>query len=254
MDLDKLYENYDEDKRLNRTKAHCVEFLTTTSFIDKYLKEGMNILDVGAGTGAYSIYYANKGYEVTAIEPVKKNLDIIKSKVVPDKTKINIMQGNALNLESLDDESFDIVLCLGPLYHLSSDEERLKCIKETKRVCKKYGKIFYASLSNDMIFITEAILYNENFLGSLLYDHDSFKLADGPYCFMTVKHMKHLIKLSNLKEVTLVAVDGLSELLRDKINAFNEEQYKEWFRFHLYTCEKKEMIGYSNHIVCITEK
>lgn len=254
MDLDKIYESYDEDQRLIRTKAHGIEFLTTTSFIDKYLKEGMKIVDIGAGTGAYSIYYANKGYEVTAVEPVKKNLDVIKSKVVSDKMNMNIMQGNALNLESLADESFDIVLCFGPLYHLSNDEDRLKCIEETKRVCKKNGKIFYAYLSNDMIFITEAILYNENYLGSTLYDHDTFKLTDGSFCFMTPEHMKHLMELSNLKELKNFAADGLSELLREKINAFNEDQFKEWFRFHLYTCEKKELIGYSNHIVCITEK
>jgi len=51
-----------------------------------------------------------------------------------------------------------------------------------------------------------------------------------------------------------IAVDGLSQLLRDKINAFDDKQFNEWLRFHLYTCEKEEMIGYSNHIVFIAEK
>jgi ubiquinone/menaquinone biosynthesis C-methylase UbiE len=168
--------------------------------------------------------------------------------------KIDIQQGNALNIANLADESFDIILCLGPLYHLTSDRDKLKCIEETKRVCKKNGKIFYAYLSNDMLFITESILYNKNYFGSSNYDHENFKLTDGSYCFMTVEHMKHLMELSNLKEVHHFAADGLSELLKENINAFNDLQFKEWFRFHLYTCEKKEMIGYSNHIVFIAEK
>lgn len=254
MDLDKLYESFEEDKRLIRSKAHSIEFLTTISFVDRYLKEGMKILDIGAGTGAYSIYYAEKGYDVTAVEPVKRNVDIIKSKVITNKMKIDIQQGNALNMESLDDESFDIILCLGPLYHLSNDIDKLKCIEETKRVCKKNGKIFYSYLSNDMVFITESILYNKNYLGSPKYVYESFKLMDGSYCFMTVEHMKHLMELSNLKEVKHFAADGLSELLRENIIAFDDQQFKEWFRFHLYTCEKKEMIGYSSHIVFIAEK
>jgi 2-polyprenyl-3-methyl-5-hydroxy-6-metoxy-1,4-benzoquinol methylase len=254
MDLDKLYESFEEDKRLSKSKAYSIEFLTTTTFIDRYLKEGIKILDIGAGTGVYSIHYAEKGYDVTAIELVKRNVDILKAKVIEGKMKINIQQGNALNMENLADESFDIILCLGPLYHLADDNDKLKCIEETKRVCKKNGKIFYAYLSNDMVFITESMLKNENYLGGANYDHETFKLTDEPFCFMTVEHMRHLMKLSNLKEVKHIAVDGLSELLRDKINAFDDKQFKEWLRFHLYTCEKEEMIGYSNHIVFIAEK
>lgn len=254
MELDKLYGYFDEDKRLNKNKANSIEFFTTTFYIDRYLKEGMKILDIGAGTGAYSIYYANKGYDITAVEPVKRNVDVMKSKVIPGKMNIDIQQGNALNMDNLADGSFDIVLCLGPLYHLDNDKDKLKCIEETKRVCKKDGKIFYAYLSNDMVFITESILYNKDYLGGSGYNHKTFKLMDEPFCFMTVEHMNHLMELTSLKEIKHVAVDGLSELLSDKINAFNDQQFKEWLRFHLYACEKKELLGYSNHIVFIAEK
>lgn len=105
-----------------------------------------------------------------------------------------------------------------------------------------------------MVFVTESMLYNKDFLGSTQYDNESFKLKDEPFCFMTPDYMKQLMKLSSLKEVKHIAADGLSELLSSKINAFNDQQFKEWFRFHLYTCEKEELIGYSNHIVFIAEK
>jgi len=61
-----FYELYDEDSRLTTSQARRIEFITTTSFIDRYLDENARILEVGAGTGVYSFYYAEKGYNVTA--------------------------------------------------------------------------------------------------------------------------------------------------------------------------------------------
>ena len=116
-------EGYIEDDRLTRDKMHYIEFITTTSYIDKYLKSGDKILEVGAGTGAYSLYYANKGYQVDAIELVQANVNTMKTKIT-DTMNINAIQGNALDLSRYADESFDIVLLFGPLYHLKNDADK----------------------------------------------------------------------------------------------------------------------------------
>src|SRR6056297_1785471 len=100
---------FDEDSRLSKTQANTVEFITTINYIDKHLKKEDKILDIGAGTGAYSIHYANKGYDVTAVEPVKKNLDILKSKITSDMN-IEAKLGNALDLSEYEDNVFDLIL------------------------------------------------------------------------------------------------------------------------------------------------
>ena len=76
--LIKYYNKFNEDKRLN-TRHGQVEFITSMKYIKEYLKEFNNpkILDVGAGTGKYSINLANDGYDVTALELVKHNLKVI---------------------------------------------------------------------------------------------------------------------------------------------------------------------------------
>ena len=74
---------YDEDERLTKDNAHKLELITTTTYIDKYLKKGAKILEVGAGTGAYSIHYARQGYEVDAIELSEDNLSLLKAKITP---------------------------------------------------------------------------------------------------------------------------------------------------------------------------
>ena len=58
--INKTYDIFNEDARL-RSKSGRVEFLTTVKYIEKYLEPGMKILDIGAGTGAYSFYFAEKG-------------------------------------------------------------------------------------------------------------------------------------------------------------------------------------------------
>lgn len=253
MDLEELYNIFNEDTRLNQSKSSSIEFLITTNFIDKYLAPNSKILDIGAGTGVYSIYYAEQGYSVTAVEPVKKNLDCLKSKITNDMD-VEAMLGNALDLSAFADNSFDVVLCLGPLYHLKNDEEKIKCIKETHRVCKNGGKILYAYISNDMVALTETMKNDLNFISGSCIDPESFKLNDEPFAFMTVSDMRELADKCDIKVVTEFAADGFAELFADRINEMNQDQFEQWMRFHLYMCEKKEALAYSNHIVLVAEK
>jgi ubiquinone/menaquinone biosynthesis C-methylase UbiE len=141
--VNRTYDIFNEDARLNHSKAARVEFLTTVHYIEKYLKDGDKILDIGAGAGEYSLYFARKGYEVSALELADANIAAFKKKLTPED-KIDLVQGNALDLSRYADKSFDIVLLFGPLYHLKNDADKQKCISEAKRVCKDGGKIFFA--------------------------------------------------------------------------------------------------------------
>ena len=69
-----IYEVFDEDTRLNRSKAARVEFLTSVKYIERYLKPDGKILDLGAGAGEYSLYFAKKGFDVTAVELAENNV------------------------------------------------------------------------------------------------------------------------------------------------------------------------------------
>ena len=137
--IEKYYNKFNEDKRLNSRHGQ-VEFFTTTKYICDFLKNGDKVLDVGAGTGKYSIFLCDKGFDVTAVELVKKNLSTLKQKAPYIKSYL----GNALNLKKFDDNSFDVCLLLGPLYHLFDKEDKIKALKEAKRVTKPNGYIFVA--------------------------------------------------------------------------------------------------------------
>ncbi len=251
--LEAIYDIFDESTRLD-SKATKIEFITTVKYIERDLKPGMRILDLGAGTGRYSLYFAEKGYEVVAVEPVKKHVQAME-KAKTDMMNLRVVHGDALEqLKSMESESFDIVLCLGPLYHMQKPADRVACIKEVIRICSSQGRMYFAFINNDMVITTQTMLYDPSYMETGRYDKETFKVEDFPFVFDTVSGARELLEQSGVIIEKEIASDGMSELLSDKINQMNDETYEQWLRYHLYTCEKPEFLGASNHLLFIGKK
>jgi ubiquinone/menaquinone biosynthesis C-methylase UbiE len=137
-----FYSNYDEEGRL-LTRHGAVEYLTTMRYIERYLQPGMRILEIGAATGRYSHSLAQRGYQVDAVELVQHNIELFR-KNTKSGENVTITQGDARNLENFLDNTYDLTLLLGPMYHLFTEEEKLQALSEAIRVTKKGGVIFAA--------------------------------------------------------------------------------------------------------------
>ncbi len=247
--VQEVYQRYDEDSRLNKSKAARVEFLTTVRYIEKYLTPGTKILDIGAGAGEYSLYFARKGYCVSALELADANIAAFRAKMTDDD-RIDLVQGNAMDLSRYDSDAFDAVLLFGPLYHLHEEEDKLRCIEETKRVCKPDGKIFFAFISNDMVILTMQQC-QEDYLMNGDYNKETFRLDDFPFVFHTVDHCRELLGKAGVEIIHEVASDGASELLQELVNGMDEASYQQYLRYHFYICEKPESLGMSNHLLFV---
>ncbi|MCB2354916.1 class I SAM-dependent methyltransferase [Clostridium estertheticum] len=147
------YKQQDEDSRLGEDRAHYLEYLTTIKYLDKICPKHARVLDACAGTGAYCFYLAEKGHTVTAGDIAPSNVNIIDEKQKRNPILHNIYTGNILNMSQFEDESFDIVMCLGAFYHLHNEIEREKSVLECKRVVKKGGLIVVAYLNRFASFI-----------------------------------------------------------------------------------------------------
>ncbi len=254
--LDNYYSNYDEEGRL-LSRHGSVEFLTTTRYIDKYLTPGMKILEVGAGTGRYSLHYAKNGYQVEAVELIKHNIECFKNKITEDM-KVNIRQGNACDLSIFEDNSFDITLLLGPLYHLYNIEDKKKAVGEALRVTKPGGLIYAAFIMNDAVILGWGLLS-----GNLVNGIKDGIVTDQFHCvgkpellfeMSTVNEINDLMGAFSIDKLHMAATDGMASYFSETIDNAEIELFEAWLKYHFHSCEREELIGYSNHVVYVGRK
>lgn len=253
--LEEYYSKFNEEKRLLRRHGQ-VEFITSMKYIHKYLEEFPRgkILDIGAGTGRYSVALSEEGYDVTAVELVKRNLGILKAK----NSAVKAYQGNALNLKRFMDEEFDLTLLFGPMYHLYTFEDKLKALEEAKRVTKTGGVILVAYVMNEYGVISYG--FKENHVlecmadGRLNSDFHCVSKEEDLYDYVRLEDIDRLKDASGLNRIQIISADGPTEYMRPIINAMDEETFKTFIEYHLSTCERYELLGAAAHTVDILRK
>lgn len=254
-ELEKHYNKFCEDKRLTRRRGQ-VEYITSMKYIHEYIGDNKEakILDVGAGTGRYSVQLANEGYDVTAIELVKHNLGVLKSK----KSNVKAMQGTALDLSRFEENSFDITLVFGPMYHLYTLEDKVKALKEAKRVTKVGGVILVAYIMNEYSVLTYG--FKENNIIKCIEEgkiDENFHTISEPedlYDYVRIEDIDKINENAGMKRIKLIAADGPANYIRPILNKMDEETFKMFIKYHLSTCERPELLGASAHTVDILRK
>ena len=253
-ELIEYYNKFNEDKRLTRRHGK-VEFIVTLKYIHDHLNKMNNpkIIDIGAGTGKYSIELSNQGYDVTAIELVKHNLSYIKK-----YDKIKSYQGNAIDLSRFKDETFDLTLLFGPMYHLIDENDKIKALNEAKRITKKDGIIMVAYIMNDYCILTHGFKDNNilNAIENKMID-DSFKCIKWDNNLYSVYRIEDIDKLNekvNLNRIKIITPDGPANYMRNTLNKMSDKEFDKFIEYVLSISDRKDMIGSSAHTIDILKK
>lgn len=255
--LNQYYQDYDEDGRL-LSRHGMVEFLTTMRYIDKYLRPNTRTLEIGAGTGRYSHFLASKGHTVDAIELVEHNIEVFKSKITAGEP-ITITQGDATNLQFLKDETYELTLLLGPMYHLFTKEEQEKALSEAIRVTKSGGVIFAAYCMGDASVLTYGFIrgHIHEIIDKCLLNTETFETFSNPWDIFKLYRKEDIDILREKHQVTqlhFVASDGYANHMREALASMSDETFALYLKYHFATCERQDMVGLSHHTLDIFRK
>jgi SAM-dependent methyltransferase len=121
-----------------------IEFARTKELLGPRLPvPPARVLDVGGGPGAYAAWLVDAGYEVRLIDPVPLHVEQARARA---DGRFDAVEGDARQLEE-EDGSYDVVLLLGPLYHLTARGDRLRALAEASRVLRPRGLVAAAAIS-----------------------------------------------------------------------------------------------------------
>lgn len=262
-----IKKHYDENPqkewdRLAKRNPH--EKYITTRIMDRYITETDKILDCGGGPGHYSVYYAQRGNDVTLVDLSDGNVKFAKKKMRQYKTHFAAMQGNALDLSAFGNDSFDCVFLMGPLYHLLDKKDREKAVAEAVRVLKPNGYLFAAFIS-----IFSGVIYE-------LRDTDSPSITDPVWqpffdaakndksiagssftqaYFATIADIEGLFaKFDNLRKETIFSQESILAPYRNILAEKSKKDRILWYDYALGFAEKREYLSHGEHIMIICKK
>lgn len=263
--LEKYYSKFHEEHRLE-TRHGFVEFNTSMKYIGQAVgmsPAGRNatfpdasaspvkILDIGAGTGRYSVALSREGFDVTAVELVKHNIEILRAKHENVKT----WQGDARDLGFLDNDTFDVTLLFGPMYHLHGEENKLKALTEARRVTKNGGIILVAYVMNEYSVISYCFKEHKwaevAAKDGLSPDFHIKATEEDLYDYVRISDIDDLNKKAGLERIKIISADGAADFMRRELNEMSEDEFKAFCDFQLAIAERQDLVGAGSHTVDI---
>jgi ubiquinone/menaquinone biosynthesis C-methylase UbiE len=255
--LANYYSNYDEDGRL-LSKHGQVEFLTTMRYIEKYLIQDARILEIGAGTGRYSLSLTKKGFSVDAVELIQHNIEILEENIT-DNMNLSVHQRNAKDLSCFEDNVFDVTLLLGPMYHLYTEKDKLIALSEAIRVTKEGGVLLIAYCISDGSIISYG--FHRGNIHALinkgLLDPQTCKAVSSPEEIFELYRKDEIFQLMTNFEVSrlhYVATDLATNFMRDAVDSMDDETFELYLKYHFSICERPDLVGATHHSLDIVRK
>ncbi|MFW5644327.1 MAG: class I SAM-dependent methyltransferase [Bacteroidota bacterium] len=250
-----------EDKRL---EENVFEIPITLKYIEKYVKPGSKILDVSCGTGRYARLLLDKGYKLGLNDLSENNMKLTMQRVGSHPGVLHTDTANALETDIWGKEEWDAILILGPLYHLTDQEKRLRLLHMAENAVKTNGYIYLAFMSR---------------IGALLYglkrNPEGIEKPNGAYTlwetgtdtnfvegtewftnayFVFPEEIDPFVWKAGLEPLHLAGVEGIFGENMHLYHNLNERLKKKWMEFILNTCEDMHMIDNSKHLLSVGKK
>ncbi len=260
---------YNSGVELTRLESSVsqLEKARTQDIISRYLnKKSLKILDIGGASGAYAYWLKGLGHEVHLIDPAPGNIELAKKSSADTGLTLDaILLGNALQLP-YEGELFDMVLCLGPLYHLTEQQDRVQALNEIKRVSKPGAVIFCAAISQYASMLdgfSRDLVADPAFITIMQQDLENgqHRNTTGKFDYFTTAFFHHPgqladeITASGLQLKTVLPVESFGWMLHDFDIQWSREETRNLLLDSIRKVERDTtLLGISAHLIGIATK
>lgn len=258
---DKIMNHYNggvEDYRFEKSKSTGLEFHYTKKFISQYIKPESRIIELGCGTGYYGMHFADKCAEYVGIDITLENIQLFNQKIKDSKVNtIHAEVGDATDLKNIIDQSFDLVLCLGPMYHLPPEEREL-VFKECKRISRDNAVILFAYINRIGVYTGACVsdkwrnIYPNPKTNQYVFEYSTDDEKPGLFYFTSPEEMEDSAKRNGLETVHNHGLDFF--FASSAIDMMNDTQFECYLELADKMSESRSCTGLSNHALLICKK
>ncbi len=259
-DAEIVRENYNKNAQSEweRLEGFHFEFEIAKHYLKKHLR-GKTVLDIGGGPGRYSVWLAKQGYDVTLVDLSESNVALAKQKFKEFGVKAKAYVCDARNLSDLNLATFDNVLLMGPLYHLSDVDDRKKCVSEAKKHLAPEGVLFasFITLTAGLNFYLDTCpeqLLQEpalDLFDRMERDESWSGMAFTQATFINSLEVLPFFEQLGFEKIALLGQEGLTGPRLTKIENADEAVRNMYLEISLRVCENPQYYAYSDHLLYI---
>ncbi len=269
--MDAVERFYDENARQewDRHDRQRLEFaVTMRAFADYLPHPPAHILDVGGGPGRYAVALADQGYAVALVDLSGNCLAVARDRAREAGVELTgYVHADARSLGQFADGSVDVVLLMGPLYHLPALAERRKAVDEARRLLRERGLLFAAFISryapirfegkSEPAAIVERLAWAEETLATGVFRPWSERPGFAGFTDAYLIHPSEITPFmedGGFETLDLIACEGAFSMIDERINGLTGEAWQTWVDLSYRLGKDPSVHGAAEHLLYVGRK